>query len=162
MLLNPFWPSPFPHLINDPFLKQFYLNLLLWWITTELMRIRGLQGVTCHSFFVSTLPKEKRFLGMSGMWRSNWHKSANLHRPPLPNHFIVLSGGNVALFASSHETSLFCLLGGFLRDKEAAAATSFFEGSPEMRHHCINTSKWYLQSFQMVKTAHWQVDMPVW
>ena len=29
MLLNPFWPSPLPHLINDPFLKQFYLNLLL-------------------------------------------------------------------------------------------------------------------------------------
>ena len=128
----------------------------------------GLQGVPCHSFFVSTLPKEKRFLGMSGMWRSNWHKSANLHRPPLPNHFIVLSGGNVALFASSHETSLFCLLGGFLRDKEAAAATSFFEGSHEMRQHCLimvknidwppkeNTSgKWSLQSFQMVKTADW-------
>ena len=76
------------------------------WITTEWMGVRGLQGVPCHFFFVSTLPKEKRFLGMSGMWRSNWHKSANLHCPPLPNHFIVLSGGNVALFARSHETSL--------------------------------------------------------
>ena len=110
---------------------------------------------------------------MSGMWRSNWHKSANLHRLP-PNYFIV-SSGNVT-YLREVTKPLAC---GFLGDKEATAATSHLSSRALLRHHCIDddetwtgfqrtalqVNEWVIASlkcFQMAKTAHWQVNMSMW
>ena len=141
MLLNPFWPSPFPHLINDPFLKQFYLNLLL--DAGSQQNEWELEGCKEYPVISSLFQLCQRKRGSWGCQECDVLIGTNLQICIARRYLIISLFCLVAMLPCLRGVTkpLSCLLGGFLRDKEAAAATSFFEGSLEMRHHCLNTSK---------------------